>query len=51
MRAPAAPTEPRSSDSLLRITGSVAELEDHRAVGLMATHITPIQTTNDLVRD
>ena len=36
------------ADSLLRITGSVAELEDHRAVGLMATHLTQIQTTNTI---
>jgi hypothetical protein len=34
--------------SLLWITGSVAELGGHRAVGLMATHANPIQTTNSI---
>jgi hypothetical protein len=34
--------------SLLWITGSAAELGGHRAVGLMATHTTPIQTTNSI---
>ena len=33
---------------LLWITGSVAELGGHRAVGLMATHANPIQTTNSI---
>jgi hypothetical protein len=32
--------------ALLWIAGSVAELGGHRAVGLMATHAKPIQTTN-----
>ena len=34
--------------ALLWITGSVAELGGHRAVGLMATHANPIQTTNSI---
>jgi hypothetical protein len=34
--------------SLLWITGTVAELGGHRAVGLMATHANPIQTTNSI---
>jgi len=34
--------------ALLWITGSVAQLGGHRAVGLMATHSNPIQTTNSI---
>jgi hypothetical protein len=34
--------------SLLWIAGSVLELGGHRAVGLMATHANPIQTTNSI---
>ena len=34
--------------ALLWITGSVLELGGHRAVGLMATHANPIQTTNSI---
>ena len=34
--------------ALLWITGSVAQLGGHRAVGLMATHPNPIQTTNSI---
>lgn len=34
--------------ALLWITGSVAQLGGHRAVGLMATHTNPIQTTNSI---
>jgi len=37
-----------SAGSLLWITGSVAELGGHRAVGLMVTHANPIQTTNSI---
>ena len=36
------------SGSLLWIAGSVLELGGHRAVGLMATHANPIQTTNSI---
>jgi len=34
--------------SLLWIVGSVVELGGHRAVGLMATHANPIETTNSI---
>lgn len=34
--------------ALLWITGSVVQLGGHRAVGLMATHTNPIQTTNSI---
>ena len=34
--------------SLLWIAGSVLELGGHRAVGLMATHANPIETTNSI---
>jgi hypothetical protein len=34
--------------ALLWTTGSVAQLGGHRAVGLMATHANPIQTTNSI---
>ena len=34
--------------ALLWITGSVAQLGGHHAVGLMATHTNPIQTTNSI---
>jgi hypothetical protein len=34
--------------ALLWITGSVLELGGHRAVGLMATHANPIETTNSI---
>ncbi len=34
--------------SLVWITGSVLQLGGHRAVGLMATHVNPIQTTNSI---
>jgi hypothetical protein len=34
--------------ALLWTTGSVAQLGGHRAVGLMATHTNPIQTTNSI---
>jgi hypothetical protein len=34
--------------ALLWITGSALELGGHRAVGLMATHANPIQTTNSI---
>jgi hypothetical protein len=34
--------------ALLWITGSVLQLGGHRAVGLMATHVNPIETTNSI---
>jgi hypothetical protein len=34
--------------ALLWITGSVVQLGGHRAVGLMATHTNPFQTTNSI---
>jgi len=34
--------------ALLWVTGSVFQLGGHRAVGLMATHANPIQTTNSI---
>jgi hypothetical protein len=37
-----------AAGSLLWIAGSVLALGGHRAVGLMATHANPIQTTNSI---
>jgi|SRR5438034_8770202 len=34
--------------ALLWITGSVLQLGGHRAIGLMATHANPIETTNSI---